>query len=149
MRDLPPSCPHEWRAGATDVAQGANRANTRYHDRWTDSSLKTARQPFRAACVGLAQPLALVSRDRLLNEPGLRLVWGIALEGAEPRPEGYLNIGLAARPEPVMALAIQLLMLTLTRRNEVAGARKAESDLDAALWSYRPNGPSCGQRVGR
>ncbi|OYX34650.1 MAG: hypothetical protein B7Z01_05680 [Brevundimonas subvibrioides] len=44
------------------------------------------------------------------------------------------NIGLAARPEPVMALAIQLLMLTLTRRNEVAGARKAEFDLDAGLW---------------
>ena len=64
----------------------------------------------------------------------MRLVWGIALEGAEPRPQGYLNIGLAARPEPVMALAIQLLMLTLTRRNEVAGARKEEFDLDAALW---------------
>lgn len=84
--------------------------------------------------VGLARPLALVSRDRLLDEPGLRLVWEIALEGAEPRPQGYLNIGLAARPEPVMALAIQLLMLTLTRRNEVAGARKAEFNLDAALW---------------
>ena len=84
--------------------------------------------------VGLARPLALVSRDRLLDEPGLRLVWGIALEGAEPRPPGYLNIGLAARPEPVMALAIQLLMLTLTRRNEIAGARKEEFDLDAALW---------------
>jgi integrase len=84
--------------------------------------------------VGLARPLALVSRDRLLDEPGLRLVWEIAIEGARPRPAGYLNIGLAARPEPVMALAIQLLMLTLTRRNEVAGARKAEFDLDAALW---------------
>jgi integrase len=84
--------------------------------------------------VGLARPLALVSRDRLLDEPGLRLVWGIALEGAEPRRQGYLNVGLAARPEPVMALAIQLLMLTLTRRNEVAGARKEEFDLDAALW---------------
>lgn len=33
-----------------------------------------------------------------------------------------------------MALAIQLLMLTLTRRNEVAGARKEEFDLDAAVW---------------
>lgn len=84
--------------------------------------------------VGLARPLALVSRDRLLDDAGLRLVWGIALDGAQPRPPGYLNVGLAARPEPVMALAIQLLMLTLTRRNEIAGARKAEFDLDAALW---------------
>ena len=33
-----------------------------------------------------------------------------------------------------MALAIQLLMLTLTRRNEVAGARKSEFDLQAGLW---------------
>ncbi|MFN7110118.1 MAG: tyrosine-type recombinase/integrase [Brevundimonas sp.] len=84
--------------------------------------------------VGLARPLALVSRDRMLDDGGLRLVWDIALDGAQPRPPGYLNVGLAARPEPVMALAIQLLMLTLTRRNEVAGARKAEFDLDAALW---------------
>lgn len=84
--------------------------------------------------VGLARPLALVSRDRLLDEPGLKLVWGIALDGAHPRPPGYLNVGLAARPEPVMALAIQLLMLTLTRRNEVAGARKSEIDLDAGIW---------------
>lgn len=84
--------------------------------------------------VGLARPLALVSRDRLLDEPGLRLVWDIARDGAQPRPPGYLNVGLAARPEPVMALAIQLLMLTLTRRNEVAGARKSEIDLDARVW---------------
>lgn len=84
--------------------------------------------------VGLARPLALVSRDRLLDEEGLRLVWDIALDGAQPRPPGYLNVGLAARPEPVMALAIQLLMLTLTRRNEVAGARKSEFDLQAGLW---------------
>ncbi|WP_309630129.1 integrase arm-type DNA-binding domain-containing protein [Brevundimonas sp.] len=84
--------------------------------------------------VGLARPLALVSRDRLLDEAGLKLVWEIALDGAHPRPPGYLNVGLAARPEPVMALAIQFLMLTLTRRNEVAGARKSEFDLDAGLW---------------
>ncbi len=84
--------------------------------------------------VGLARPLALVSRDRLLDEAGLKLVWEIALDGARPRPPGYLNVGLAARPEPVMALAIQFLMLTLTRRNEVAGSRKSEFDLDAGLW---------------
>lgn len=84
--------------------------------------------------VGLARPLALVSRDRLLDDAGLRLVWDIAADGVQPRPPGYLNVGLAARPEPVMALAIQLLMLTLTRRNEVAGARKSEFDLDAGLW---------------
>lgn len=84
--------------------------------------------------VGLARPLALVSRDRMLDDAGLRLVWEIAEEGVQPRPAGYLNVGLAARPEPVMALAIQLLMLTLTRRNEVAGARKAEFDRHAGLW---------------
>lgn len=84
--------------------------------------------------VGLARPLALVSRDRMLDDSGLKLVWNIAVEGEQPRPPGYLNVGLAARPEPVMALAIQFLMLTLTRRNEVAGARKEEFDLDAGLW---------------
>lgn len=89
--------------------------------------------------VGLARPLGLVSRDRMLDDAGLRLVWDIARDGVQPRPPGYLNIGLAARPEPVMALAIQLLMLTLTRRNEVAGARKSEFDLDAALWVIPAN----------
>jgi len=84
--------------------------------------------------------LALFSRDRMLDDAGLRLVWDIALDGVQPRPPGYLTVGLAARPEPVMALAIQLLMLTLTRRNEVAGARKVEFDLDAAPLQagYRP-----------
>lgn len=83
---------------------------------------------------GLARPLALVSRDRLLDDAGLQLVWTLAAEAVLPRAPGATNLGLEARPEPVIALAIQLLMLTLTRRTEVAGARKAEFDLESGLW---------------
>ncbi|MGH6977693.1 MAG: tyrosine-type recombinase/integrase [Brevundimonas sp.] len=83
---------------------------------------------------GLARPLALISRDRLLDEASLRLVWNLASQSTTPRRPGQANVGLDARPEPVIALAIQLLMLTLTRRTEVAGARKAEFDLETGLW---------------
>jgi integrase len=34
-----------------------------------------------------------------------------------------------------MALALRFLILTLTRRTEVAGARRSEVDLKAALWT--------------
>lgn len=83
---------------------------------------------------GLARPLALTSRDRVLDDPSLRLVWDLVLEAAAPGRRKTTNVALDARPEPVIALAIQLLMLTLTRRSEVAGALKSEFDLDAGLW---------------
>ncbi|MDO9076802.1 MAG: site-specific integrase, partial [Brevundimonas sp.] len=61
--------------------------------------------------------------------------WDAASEASVPREPGEKTAGIHARLEPEMGLAIQLLMLTLTRRNEVAGARKTEFDRTAKIWT--------------
>lgn len=83
---------------------------------------------------GLARPLALTSRERMFDDAALGVLWRAAVEASTPRAPGEKTAGVHARLEPVMGLAIQLLMLTLTRRNEVAGALKAEFDLTAGVW---------------
>lgn len=83
---------------------------------------------------GLARPLALTSRERMFDDAALGVLWRAAVEASTPRPPGEKTAGVHARLEPVMGLAIQLLMLTLTRRNEVAGALKTEFDLAARVW---------------
>jgi len=84
---------------------------------------------------GLARPLALTSRERMFDDVALRALWRSAAQASEPRNLGDKTGGIHARLEPVTGLAIQLLMLTLSRRSEVAGARKAEFDLGARLWT--------------
>ncbi|MFK0299613.1 tyrosine-type recombinase/integrase [Brevundimonas sp. NPDC090276] len=81
---------------------------------------------------GLSRPLALTSRERMFDDAGLKTIRNVAIEASLPRVPG--EGGGQARLEPVMGLAIQLLMLTLTRRTEIAGARKAEVDRAAGLW---------------
>jgi|GEM_PF-483374 len=83
---------------------------------------------------GLARPLALTSRERMFDDAALGVLWRAAVEASTPRAPGEKTAGVHARLEPVMGLAIQLLMLTLTRRNEVAGALKTEFDLAARVW---------------
>lgn len=85
--------------------------------------------------LGLARPLALTSRERMFDDAALRTLWDAASEASVPRGPGEKTAGVHARLEPAMGLAIQLLMLTLTRRNEVAGARKAEFDRTAKIWT--------------
>lgn len=84
---------------------------------------------------GLARPLALTSRERMFDDARLKVLWTAAGEASLPRTPGEKTAGIHARLEPAMGLAIQLLMLTLTRRNEVAGALKTEFDLEAGLWT--------------
>lgn len=83
---------------------------------------------------GLARPLALTSRERMFDDAALGVLWAAAVEASAPRAPGEKTAGIHARLEPVMGLAIQLLMLTLTRRNEIAGALKTEFDLPAKVW---------------
>lgn len=84
--------------------------------------------------IGLARPLALTSRERMFNDEALKTIWDWAGLSSLPRAPQEKTAGIHARLEPVTGLAIQLLMLTLTRRNEVAGALKAEFDREAGLW---------------
>ncbi len=69
-------------------------------------------------CTGIKPPSAENSRDRVLVDHELRLIWKAA-DGL-----GY--------PSGPMA---QLLMLTGQRRTEVAGMARTELDMDAALWT--------------
>ena len=84
---------------------------------------------------GLARPLALTSRDRLFNDDALRVLWTAAMVGSHPRAPGGAGADKQARLSPEMGLAIRLLMLTLTRRTEIAGARWKEFDLNARQWT--------------
>jgi len=84
---------------------------------------------------GLARPLALISRDRLFNDDALRILWSAATVASQPRKPGERPADIHARLLPEMGLAIRLLMLTLSRRNEIAGARWKEFDLNARQWT--------------
>ena len=83
--------------------------------------------------IGLAQPLAIPSRERMFNDTGLGVIWRVTGNALGPR--GREGADKHARLELEMALAIRFLMLTLTRRTETAGARWDEIDLEAALWT--------------
>lgn len=71
---------------------------------------------------GYAGP-AIRSRERVATHEELRLVW-LGLEDMAKNPVGRST-----------ALALQLAMLTLQRRSEVAGLTKAEVDFDVRRWT--------------
>lgn len=83
--------------------------------------------------IGLAQPLAIPSRERMFSDEGLRLLWTVTGNALGPR--GRDGADRNARLELEMALALRFLMLTLTRRTEAAGARWDEIDMAAGLWT--------------
>lgn len=83
---------------------------------------------------GLSRPLALTSRERMFDDGALKTIWDVAALASQPREPDEKTSGIHARLDPAMGLAIQFLMLTLTRRNEIAGARKTEVDRAAGLW---------------
>lgn len=81
---------------------------------------------------GLARPLALTSRDRLFSDNAMATIWKTAGTAATERDP---TRSPRAQLSPEMGLAIQFLILTLTRRAETAGARWSEFDLKAGLWT--------------
>lgn len=85
--------------------------------------------------VGLARPLAVTSRDRMFTDSALGMILRAAVEASAERVDGDLSKDKLARLSPAMGLAIRLLILMLTRRNEVAGARWGEFDFQARLWT--------------
>lgn len=84
--------------------------------------------------LGQARPLALVSRDRMFSDDALRIIWGAAEDAAEARPMGPLTGEAFNAISPTTGLALQFLLLTLTRRSEVALAQWDEFDLRAGTW---------------
>ncbi|MEI7610931.1 MAG: tyrosine-type recombinase/integrase [Rhodospirillaceae bacterium] len=69
-------------------------------------------------CSGVKAPTAEVSRDRVLDDDELRRLW----------------IAVSGMPYPFDPW-VRLLILTGQRRDEVAGMRWSELDVDAGMWS--------------
>jgi integrase len=82
--------------------------------------------------VGLTRPITPESRARLFTEDALRKILAslqaAAAASDEGRDDPYARMG------PHMALGLQFLILTLTRRTEAAAARWTEIDLKARTW---------------
>lgn len=84
---------------------------------------------------GLTRPLALRSRERMFDDRSLRLLRDSLVRSSARRVRGETREDMAARIEPETALALRFLLLTLTRRGEVAGARWSEVDEAARTWT--------------
>lgn len=84
---------------------------------WAVGARKLPRTPF----AGLAAPGRDTRRDRVLSDPELGELWRVA--AAMPYPWGPWT---------------QMMVLTLQRREQVAGMRWSELDSDLAEWSIPP-----------
>jgi integrase len=95
---------------------GANRvfAQLRKMCRWAIARGIIEKSP----CDGVSAPSPENKRERVLSDDELRLVWA----AAEP-------LGRAFGP------VVKLLLLTGARRDEVAGMRWSEIDLEARIWT--------------
>jgi integrase len=72
-------------------------------------------------CVGVKPPTTERPRDRVLTDPELRAVWQAAHKIGGP-----------------FGALVQLLILTGQRRDEVAGMRWSEIDLEGCRWTLAP-----------
>ena len=93
-------------------------AHTRKMFSWAVAEGFIPRSPFE----GLENPQAVVSRDRVLTDHELLLVW----KGSRALIEPFGNM-------------VRLLLLTGQRRDEVAGMQWAELDRAQALWTIPGN----------
>jgi len=94
----------------------ANRvlAHTRKLFNWAVSRDLIATSP----CAGVSAPAQETKRDRVLSGADLRALWAACEDVGEP-----------------FGSIVRLLVLTGQRRDEVAGMRWAEVDVDAAQWT--------------
>jgi YD repeat-containing protein len=87
----------------------------------------------------LARPLAWTSRDRLFDEKALTVLGKALTAASVVRAEGDKPAeDRKARLSPTTALALRFLILTMTRRTEVAQARLSEFDFKQKIWTIPP-----------
>jgi integrase len=85
--------------------------------------------------VGLTRPMAWSSRARLFNDEALGVLLKPLIAASVLPTADKPKADQRARLGPEMALAIRFLIVTLTRRTEVAGARWVEIDLKGKTWT--------------
>lgn len=86
-------------------------------------------------CLGLTRPIAWASRERLFDNGAIAALLKPLTAASGVVPSDEPKADPRARLGPEMALAIRFLILTLTRRSEVAGARWDEIDFSAKTWT--------------
>lgn len=82
---------------------------------------------------GQTRPLAVQSRDRVIRDDALAVILRAAIR-ASSGCEAEAREDPGARMGPTVGLAVQLVIHSLTRRAEVAGARRDEIDRSAMQW---------------
>lgn len=87
---------------------------------------------------GVTKPLATKSRTRMFDDHGLKVVWTALVQASETRVPGMERPDMYARLEPPTALALRFILLTLCRRNEVAGAQWCEINHELRTWTVPP-----------
>lgn len=83
--------------------------------------------------LGLTRPLAWSSRDRMFSDESIAVIWKSLSTSAQRRPGEPFTLEAALAPST--ALALQFMILTLSRRSEALGARWTEFDGDLTLWT--------------
>jgi len=81
-------------------------------------------------CAGIKKPAAENSRQRVLTPTEIRALWDAL--GSDKAEDDGLPDGWPSRS---VRRAVALCLLTAQRRQEVAGAAKAEFDLDDGWWT--------------
>lgn len=71
----------------------------------------------------------------MFDDRSVSLLRDSLVRSSTERVRGEAREDMAARMEPETALALRFLLLTLTRRGEVAGARRSEIDAAARAWT--------------
>lgn len=110
-----------------------NRAHSLIRGALQYAVLKLDRLPANPA-TGVEQVVTETPRTRVLTDAELRDCWH-AIEN----PAGLTIAKEGADPEPLYlarstAIALQLTMVLLQRRGEIAGMRSSELDLNQAVW---------------
>jgi integrase len=84
---------------------------------------------------GLTRPLQLKPRDRMFSDGALRAIW-VSLSHPADQPALENDKGETIyQTDPAVALALKLAMMTLARRQDVAGAMTSEIDRVSKTWT--------------
>lgn len=83
---------------------------------------------------GQTRPLEVQSRDRLIRDDALAVILKAAIGSSPSSEPAERREDPAARMGPTVGLAVQLVIHSLTRRAEVAGAQRSEIDRSARQW---------------
>ena len=85
---------------------------------------------------GLSHPLAWKPRERRFTDRALKILWDTLVLNSEPRmPGDIVADDPISRLDPLTCLSARMMIVTLCRRGEAAGARWEEIDRANKKWT--------------